>query len=90
LFFVSSCKFDINITRNIDSLQFSIYKKPTTTDTIIPANSCHPPEQKYSAIRYLLNRLKCYPLEKTGKDKEISVAETIMHSYSVSLNFPPD
>jgi hypothetical protein len=64
LFFVSICKFDITITWNIDSLQFSIYTKPNTTDTIIPANSCHPPEQKYSAVRYFFIRIKCYPLEK--------------------------
>jgi hypothetical protein len=30
-----------------------IYRKPTTTDSIIPRESCRPYEQKLSAIRYL-------------------------------------
>jgi hypothetical protein len=30
---------DISITTNDDSLSFSIYRKPTTTDTIIPNDS---------------------------------------------------
>jgi hypothetical protein len=44
---------DISITRNDDSLSFSIYRKPTTTDTIIPNDSCHPPEHKMAAIKFL-------------------------------------
>lgn len=43
---------DITITKHIDSLRFSICRKLTTTDIIIPAISCHQPEQKYSSMRY--------------------------------------
>jgi hypothetical protein len=35
---------DITITKNENLLSFNIYRKPTTTDTIIPNDSCHPPE----------------------------------------------
>jgi hypothetical protein len=33
---------DISISKEEDSISFSIYRKPTTTDTIIPNDSCHP------------------------------------------------
>lgn len=36
------------ITRNINPLQFSTYRKFTITDKITPASSCHLPEQKKS------------------------------------------
>jgi hypothetical protein len=42
----------VTITKHIDSLQFSICRKLTTTDIITPANSCHQPEQEYSSVRY--------------------------------------
>jgi hypothetical protein len=38
----------INTSRNIEALQFSMHKKLTTADTVMSANSCHPPEQKYT------------------------------------------
>jgi hypothetical protein len=49
---------DITITRKHDSLSFEIYRKPTTTDVIIPNDSCHPSEHKTAAIRYFCNRIK--------------------------------
>ena len=36
----------IIITRNIGSLQFSIYRTPISINATTTANSCHPPEQK--------------------------------------------
>ena len=32
----------ITISEEENSISFNIYRKPTTTDTIIPNNSCHP------------------------------------------------
>lgn len=49
---------DITITKHIDVIEFSICTKHTTTDIIIPANSCHQPKQKYSSTRYFLNRIQ--------------------------------
>jgi len=37
---------------------FEIYRKPTTTDIIIPNDSCHPKEHKTAAVRYYYNRMK--------------------------------
>jgi hypothetical protein len=47
---------DITVTKTHDSLTFNIYRKPTTTDTIIPKHSCHPPEHKSAAVNFLSNR----------------------------------
>jgi hypothetical protein len=41
---------DISITWNDDSLSFSIYRKPTTTDTIIPKGSCNPLRTKWRRL----------------------------------------
>jgi len=42
---------DITIAKRHDSLLFEIYRKPTTTDVIIPNDSCLPGEHKITAIR---------------------------------------
>ena len=34
---------DITIQKRDHRINFNIYRKPTTTDTINPYNSCHPP-----------------------------------------------
>lgn len=40
------------------NLVFVIFRKPTTTDTIIPNDSCHPRDHKLAAIRYMSNIIK--------------------------------
>jgi hypothetical protein len=49
---------DITIARGHDSLLIEIYRKTTTTDAIIPNDSCHPSEHKTAAIRYYYSRMK--------------------------------
>ena len=44
---------DITIEKEQDKLIFDIYRKPTTTDSIIPCDSCHPNKHKMTAVRYL-------------------------------------
>jgi len=51
-------------------LSFSVYRKLTTTDTIIPKDLCHPIEHKQAAIRYLVNRMNNYHLDKAAKEQE--------------------
>jgi len=48
---------DITVHKSTENFSFSIYRKPTTTDTIIPNDSCHPPEHKHAAIHYMYNRM---------------------------------
>jgi hypothetical protein len=61
---------DITIRREQHHITTSIYRKPTTTDTIIPSDSCHPIEQKMAAIRYLCNRMHTYNLNAIDTQKE--------------------
>ena len=64
-----------------------IYRKPTTTDHIIPNNSNHPPGQKLSAVKYLTNRLLTYPLMTstgTKNTKQLDISYTLInmiHNY---------
>jgi hypothetical protein len=58
---------DITIHRRNNQFEFSIYRKPTQTDIIIPNSSCHPYEHKLSGIRYLVNRLNTYPITDKSK-----------------------
>jgi len=44
---------DITIKKNHKGLSFDICRKPTTTDIIIPKDSCHPNEQKTSGSQIL-------------------------------------
>ena len=61
---------DITIKKNQKGLSFDIYRKPTTTNIIIPKDSCHPNEQKTAAIRYYRDRLLTYRLTpKTERKK---------------------
>jgi hypothetical protein len=63
---------DVTILRTEQQCKFLIYRKPTFTDTIIPFDSCHPPQHKYAAIRYLYNILHTYNLEEEGKAQELN------------------
>jgi len=47
-----------------------IYRKPTSTDVIIPNDSCHPKEHKVAAIRYLRNRMVSYQLAPENFEKK--------------------
>jgi hypothetical protein len=49
---------DITTMKDEKKLAFDIHKKPTTTDTIVPNDSCHPEEHKLAAIRYLSNGIE--------------------------------
>ena len=69
------------------NLSFDIHRKPSTTDTIIPNDSCHPQEQKHGAIRYLANRMITHNLNAINKGKENSTIIQILHNkkYDTSI-----
>ena len=48
---------DITIEKVQDKLIYDIYRNPTTTDSIIPCDSCQPTEHKTAAVKYLTNRM---------------------------------
>jgi len=53
---------DITIHRKQNNLTIAIYRKPTTTDIIIPNDSCYPREHKMAAIHYFHKRMNTYKL----------------------------
>jgi hypothetical protein len=68
---------DITINKETEKFKYSIFRKPTTTDVIIPDDSCHPPEQKHAAIRYMLNRMNTYYLDDDNKRTELNTIKQI-------------
>jgi hypothetical protein len=44
---------DLTIQIKHDKLNFTIYRKPTSTDILIHNNSCNPNEHKLASINYL-------------------------------------
>ena len=44
---------DLTIMREENKLTFDIFRKPATTDVIIPSDSCHPIEHKLAAMRFV-------------------------------------
>jgi hypothetical protein len=71
---------DIAISKTNDSLNFDIYRKPTSTDTIIPKHSCHPPENKAAAINFLTNLRDSYSLGDKDKEKEDNIIKQILRN----------
>jgi hypothetical protein len=76
---------DITIENMNNAFTFSIYRKPTTIDLIIHNDSCHPTEHKYSAIRYLVNRMNTYPISTENKHNESQFIKTILHNNKYPL-----
>ena len=65
---------------NTENFSFSIYRKPTTTDILIPRDSCHPPEHKHAAIYYMLNRMNTYLLNEYSKGQEYNTLQQILYN----------
>jgi hypothetical protein len=61
---------DSTMAKGHDSLLYEIYRKTTTTDAIIPNDSCNLSEHKTAAIRYFYNRMKAYKLTPEKQQKE--------------------
>ena len=53
---------DILIIRKPQQIEIDIFRKPTTTDTIINYLSNHPMEQKLATYRYYIERMLRLPL----------------------------
>lgn len=60
---------DITLMKNHNSIETSIHRKLTTTDCIIPSDSCHSIEHKQAGIRYLILRNKNDFIHKDEKKK---------------------
>jgi hypothetical protein len=69
---------DITIHRTPTNWVTSIHRKPTFTDTVIPYSSNHPPQHKYTAIRFLYNRLNTYHLNENDRKEEENTVHDIL------------
>jgi len=78
---------DITICREQKHFSVDIYRKPTSTDVIIPNDSCHPREHKVATIRYLHNRMVSYQLAPENMEKERNTILQILNSnkYNTSI-----
>jgi hypothetical protein len=77
---------DLTVTRQVDGITFGIHRKPTTTDTIIPRDSCHPGQHKMAAPRYFRNMINSYDIETAERTKEVSAVTQLLQNngYNVS------
>jgi hypothetical protein len=77
---------DITISRTNNALEFSIFRKPTYTDIIIPHNSCHPTEHKFASLRYFTNHLNTYQLNPIEKNNERLIIQNIAYNNGFPLD----
>jgi hypothetical protein len=75
---------DITIHRTPTEWRMSIYRKPTFTDTIIPYTSNHPIQHKFTAVRFLYNRLNTYDPPTEDYKQE----EQLIHNILMNNSFP--
>jgi hypothetical protein len=79
---------DITIAKKENRLSYTVYRKPTTTDIIIPNDSCHPSQQKMAAIRFLTKRRDSYQLDSSDKLIENNIINQIL-SNNLYKTLPP-
>jgi hypothetical protein len=77
---------DLTIKRNHSNLEIDIYRKPTTTDTMINFLSNHPIEHKMAAYRFHISRMHKLPLDAEKKQKEWDTILTIAKINNFPLN----
>jgi len=71
---------DITIIKVAGRISFDIYRNPTTTDVVIPNDSCHPQEHKMAALRYFLNRVNMYDIDTKRKQAKMDTIKQIIHN----------
>ena len=64
---------DLSIKIMQDRLEFTIYRKNTTTDLMINYNSNHPKSQKFAAIHSYAHRAVNIPMTKTAMEEEFNI-----------------
>jgi hypothetical protein len=62
---------DLNLYRQSDKILIDIYRKPTLTDVIIPAEWNHPMQHKTTAFKYMLDGANKLLMSNEEKIKRI-------------------
>jgi len=69
----------------VSIVAIQITQKTISTDMIGLADSCHPQRHKHAALRYSINTIKCYLLDRKKKDKKSKIIQdTLIKNY-----YPP-
>ena len=76
---------DLTISINNSIHEFSIYRKPSQTDTIIPFNSSHAWSHKLAFFHCMIHRLLSIPLSHDHFQKELNTIKQI----AINNNYPP-
>ena len=76
---------ELQIMRNTQNLEISVYRKPTTTNTTIHHTSNDPMEHKTAAYRYYLSWMHSLPLNPDEKQKEWNTIQTIAKNNGFSI-----
>ena len=78
---------DLTFMKHNNKFQYRIYRKPTTTDGVIHADSFHPHSQKMAAFNSMIHRLYSVPLDPANHKEEVDIIKhiAIMNGYRSSL-----
>lgn len=78
---------DLTITKYNNKHTFSIYHKPSHTDTTIHNKSCHPVQHKLAAFHSMIHRLLSIPLNEKDFLKELNIIKQIAvnNGYNVDI-----
>lgn len=68
---------DLKLTKKLNEIEFSIYRKPTHTDLIINNKSNHPIQQKLAVFYSLIHRATYIPMSKENIEIEINIIKQI-------------
>ncbi|KAK5641559.1 hypothetical protein RI129_010106 [Pyrocoelia pectoralis] len=68
---------DLCLHKSPHNITFSIYRKPTTTDNLIPFDSIHPFSHKLAGLNALLFRLFKIPMSPTHFQEEYNIIKQI-------------
>jgi len=69
--------FLTTIFNNNNTLEFSIFRKPTQTDHALPDDSNHHPQHKMAVFRCYVNRLLRTPLSEENHRRELNTTKQI-------------
>ena len=68
---------DLSVRRNADCITYKIYRKPTTTDITVHADSFHPYTQKMAPFNAFVNRLLTIPMNQEDFQDEVNIIKHI-------------
>jgi hypothetical protein len=68
---------DVTVEKTNNKLDFSIFRKPTTSSQTIHAMSYHPYSQKFAAYNSMVHRLLNMPLSLENYNKEVRIIKHI-------------